>query len=79
MFSGKIMAVVFLIFINTQQVKIDDVNEFREVTFGVSQGTVLGPIMFSFYINWLLKRKIGHTVISLIDDTAVLYKKKLGI
>lgn len=74
------MAVVFLIFINTQQVKIDDVvNEFREVTFGVSQGTVLGPIMFSFYINSLLKRKIGHTVISLIDDTAVLYKKKLGI
>lgn len=46
----------------------------QTITCGVPQGTVLGPILFSIYINKLLTLKCGGEIFSFADDTVVLYK-----
>lgn len=38
------------------------------VTSGVSQGSVLGPILFNVFVNEL-EEVIEHTVITFSDDT----------
>lgn len=59
-----------------QYVDIEGVlsSEAMEISYGVPQGTVLGPLLFSFYINGLLKQTSEGTIISFADDTVVFYK-----
>lgn len=44
------------------------------VQFGVPQGTVLGPLLFSIYLNNLLNLNTTGTIISFADDTVIVYE-----
>lgn len=58
-----------------QYVNIENfASDVRTVTYGVPQGTVLGPLLFTIYINSLLCLNTAGTILSFADDTAVLYK-----
>lgn len=60
-----------------QFVKIEDISSTsKPVHYGVPQGTVLGPILFSVYINSLLMLQSKGTIVSFADDTAILYKSE---
>lgn len=48
----------------------------RIVECGVPQGTILGPILFTIYINSLLDLKSSGTIISFADDTVIFYADK---
>lgn len=57
-----------------QRVLIDGYeSDTRAVTYGVPQGTVLGPRLFTIYVNNLLSLQTVGNVISFADDTAILY------
>ena len=57
----------------TQQVVINNcLSTIIPVSNGIAQGTVLGPILFIFYINDILKC-VRHVKISLFADDCVLY------
>lgn len=58
-----------------QRVNIDSViSHYRTVSYGIPQGTVLGPLLFTIYINGLLEMKTKGTILSFADDTAILYR-----
>lgn len=49
-------------------------SEFRKVSFGVPQGTVLGPVLFLIYMNNIFSLKSEGHIISFADDTAIYYE-----
>ena len=59
----------------TQSVKIrNSYSTYKDVTMGVPQGSILGPILFIIYINDLPKLSNNMTCLSYADDTALLFK-----
>lgn len=57
-----------------QFVKIgSSISSQRIISYGVPQGTVLGPLLFSIYINNLLTLDTCGKITSFADDTVILY------
>lgn len=60
-----------------QSVSIDgESSDFRDVNFGVPQGSVIGPILFNIYVRNLIKvmEQRGFTVHGYADDHQMLYE-----
>lgn len=45
-----------------------------DVTFGIPQGTVLGPLLFLCYINEFLRMDLGCTMLGFADDTVLHFQ-----
>lgn len=63
----------------TQFVDIDGVvSYFREIRFGVPQGTIVGPPLFLLYIDNLQEINMSVAIITFTDDTIVLFEENLA-
>ena len=47
-------------------------SEYRNIKMGVPQGTILGPVLFIFYLNYLLIDMSKNSILSYADDTTVI-------
>ena len=60
----------------TQQVMLDGkLSDVIPVDTGIAQGTVLGPILFIFYINDIFD-SVAHVKITMFADVCVLYSTR---
>ena len=60
-----------------QKVKIQDCkSEYKEITTGVSQGTILGPLLFILYVSDLLEDMQSDTIMSYANDTVIISSGK---
>lgn len=62
----------------TQYVRIGDViSDDRPVSYGIPQGSILGPTLFLVYVNELCKLELPNgRIISFADDTALTFSAK---
>lgn len=62
----------------SQCVRIDSVtSSYEKLTYGIPQGSILGPTLFQIYINDLCKLSISNCkIFSYADDTALLVSDK---
>ena len=57
-----------------QYVMFNNINsEFTEIRTGVPQGSILGPLLFSIYINDLIKMSNKLNFIMYADDTTIYF------
>jgi len=55
-----------------QSTKInDEISDPCTIKYGIPQGTVLGPILLTIYVNNLLKLHINGNILAVQDDTVL--------
>ena len=68
---------------SSQRVQYTSVSDFDSepslVTYGVPQGSVLGPLLFIIFINDLHKSVNHSQILHLADDTNLLYSNNSAI
>ena len=71
--SDVVMKWVLSYFSHTQCVRYNNtVSDVLPVTSGIGQGTILGPLIFIFYINDVIKN-IGNLRINMYADDCLIY------
>ena len=60
----------------SQCVMLNESSQFLPITCGVPQGSILGPLLFTIYINDMHKAVLNAIVYHFADDTNLLYSSK---